>query len=166
MGSSEGSLALAIMKWGVHFNLAFSSIHTFWALLIIHNGPSVSPYKLAFLGRLQLGDSYSVQNREVQQQRDGGLQIETAAGILMASIFAFFILTYTVFLQCWWRCQRSRERRRRPEKAEAEKGDASLEKEVAAAGEGCSCFAQAMFSTWEQVDMDKLLAERTCNVSR
>ena len=31
--------------------------------------------------------------------RGGGLEIETAAGILMASIFAFFILTYTVFLQ-------------------------------------------------------------------
>ena len=101
-----------------------------------------------------------------QQQRGGGLQIETAAGILMASIFAFFILTYTVFLQCWWRRQRSRERRRTPEKAE--KNEASLEKEGGAAGqgEGCSCFAQAMFSTWEQVDMDKLLAERTCNVSR
>ena len=132
-------------------------------------GPSVSPYKLAFLSRqqpLQLGGSYSAQNREVHQQRGGGLQIETAAGILMASIFAFFILTYTVFLQCWWRCQRSRERRRTPEKAE--KNEVSLEKEVGAAGqgEGCSCFAQAMFSTWEQVDMDKLLAERTCNVSR
>ena len=103
----------------------------------------------------------------MHQQQRGGLQIETAAGILMASIFAFFILTYTVFLQCWWRYQLSRERRRTPEKAE--KGDTSLEKEgVAAAGqgEGCSCLAQAMFSTWEQVDMDKLLAERTCNVSR
>ena len=154
----------------LHFNLAFLSIHTFWALLIIHNGTICISIQISFEQPLQLGGSYSAQNREVHQQQrggDSGLQIETAAGILMASIFAFFILTYTVFLQCWWRCQRSRERRRTPEKAE--KNEVSLEKEGGAAagqGEGCSCFAQAMFSTWEQVDMDKLFAERTCNVSR
>ena len=104
------------------------------------------------------------QKREVQQ-RDGagvgGPQIETAAGILMASIFAVFVLIYTVFLQCWWRCKR------RPyeagEEAAAEK---NRESETGDAGEECSCFAQTIFSTWEQVDVDKLLAERTCNVNR
>ena len=106
------------------------------------------------------------------EQRDGGggLQIETAAGILMASIFAFFILTYTVFLQCWWRCRRGQRRRRRLLEAEAktEKGReaAAAASEDAAEGEECSCFAQTIFSTWEQVDMGKLLAERTCNVNR
>ena len=107
------------------------------------------------------------QKREVQRRdgaaSDGGPQIETAAGILMASIFAFFILTYTVFLQCWWRCKRRPSEEAGEEAAAAEK---HRESETGDAGEECSCFAQTIFSTWEQVDVDKLLAERTCNVNR
>ena len=114
------------------------------------------------------------QQREMQQRDGGGnggsrggLEIETAAGILMASIFAFFILTYTVFLQCWWRCRRGQ--RRRQEGAKAGKAAAEKNRESSSAedeGEECSCFAQTIFSTWEQVDTDKLLAGRTCNVNR
>ena len=93
---------------------------------------------------------------------DSSLEIETMAGILLASIFAFFILTYTVFLQCWWRCRRGRRR----EKAAKAAAVAESDEAAGEAGDDCSCFAQTVFSTWERVDVDELLAERTCNVNR
>ena len=94
---------------------------------------------------------------------NGGLEIETMAGILLASIFAFFILTYTVFLQCWWKC---RSGRRREKAAKATAAAADNDEAAGEAGDDCSCFAQTVFSTWERVDVDKMLAERTCNVNR
>ena len=64
------------------------------------------------------------------------LEIEVIAAILMATIFAIFILIYLVMLQCWWWFSELKKSR-------------SVAHVVS--DSQCSCFAQ---TAWEPVDAD------------
>ena len=82
----------------------------------------------------------------------GGMEPEAIAGILLACIFAFFILTYTLLLQCWWKCKMKRRVGRHDNFICA----SDL---MSSDGKGdCACFAQAVISTWEQVDLEKCIS--------
>lgn len=88
--------------------------------------------------------------------RDGdGIEIEIAAAILIASIFAVFIFIYTVLLQCWWKC-RDRKPWGRVVKTKTRKA-----KKRGKHGK-CACFAQLAFEPVE--DLEKHLIEE-CSMS-
>jgi hypothetical protein len=89
-----------------------------------------------------------VKSNDGEGRGGGGLEIEAAAGILLASIFAFFILTYTLFLQCWWRCNKRQNKHNHDSTAST----------AAKMEDDCACFAQTVTSTWEQVDLEKCLS--------
>ena len=76
------------------------------------------------------------------------VEIEVIAAILIAGIFAFFILVYTLVLQCWWKC-----RHRQKHSSLAKSTTAGSD---SASHPNCACYAQ---TAWEPVDLEKCLAE-------
>lgn len=100
--------------------------------------------------------------QEGRRSPGGGMEIEVAAALLLAGIFAFFILVYTVFLQCWWKCRQ----RWKPVQggtagaAECGGGAAGAAKGSGAADSPsgqCSCFRQ---TSWEPIDLAKYLQQQ------
>ena len=86
-----------------------------------------------------------VEEAEFRPHREISMEIEVIAALLIAGIFALFIITYVVFLQCWWRFSDMRKRK---------KGLSGVGSDRIDSSDHCACFAQ---HAWEPIDLEKCI---------
>lgn len=124
----------------------------------LENGPSIEEEEFQ-VETFALKD-YSAIRHETPSAGEGGrrdgdddddVEIEVIAAVLIAGIFAFFILVYTLFLQCWWKCRNRRQKLNNNMTSKVTAGDSDG---GGGSSSQCVCYSQ---TAWEQVDLEKCL---------